>query len=146
MGEMNCPLFFEAIALAQMYRSRLVLSDPIEGYDDRTFERRGEKRRRRMRPVMFGILDITLETHVISDLSIDRKLVMDEAGYVLLKNTTRPWPIIDDLVPEPFQLQLRVFVKYDARKIVDRDAARLEAAGDRQRRKSPIVLSPAQTL
>jgi hypothetical protein len=104
MGEMNCPLFFEAIALAQMYRSRLVLSDPIEGYDDRTFERRGEKRRRRMRPVMLRILDITLKTHVDSDLSIDRKLVMHEAGYVLLKNATRPWPILDDLIPQPVQL------------------------------------------
>src|SRR5580704_12694486 len=146
MGEMNCPLFFEAIAFAQMYRSRLVLSDPIEGYDDRTFERRGEKRRRRMRPVMLRILDITLKTHVVSDLCTDRKLVMHKAGYVLLKNTTRPWPILDDLVPKPVQLYLRVFTKHDARKIVDRDAARLQAVGDRQRRKSTIVLSAAQPL
>src|SRR5258708_30931660 len=43
------------------------------GYDDRAFERRGEKRRRRMRPVMLRILDITLETHVVPDLSTDRK-------------------------------------------------------------------------
>jgi len=70
------------------------------------------------------ILDITLETHVVSDLSIDWKLVMHEAGYVMLEHTTRPRPIIDDLVPQPLQLRLRVFVKHDARKIVDRNAAR----------------------
>ena len=104
MREMNCPLFSEAITFAQMYRSRLVLSDPVEGYDDCTFERRGEKRRRRMRPVMLRILDITLETHVVSDLGIDRKLVMHEAGYLPLENTTRTWPIIDDLVPKPVEL------------------------------------------
>ena len=99
-----------------------------------------------MRPMMLRILDIALETHVVSDLSIDWKLVMHEAGYFMLEHTTRPWPIIDDLLPQPLQLQLRVFVKYDARKIVDRDAARLQTVGDRQRRKSPIVLSAAQPL
>src|SRR6202047_497905 len=104
MGEMNRPLCRDAIALAQMDPSRLVFSDPIEGYDDRTFERRGEKRRRRMRPVMLRILDITPKTHVVSDLSVDRKLVMHKAGYVLLKHTTRPWPILDDLIPQPVQL------------------------------------------
>ena len=71
---------------------------------------------------------------------------MNETGYLLLEYTTRSRPIIDDLVPQPLQLQLRVFVKHDARKIVDRDAARLQAMGDRQRRKSPIVLTAAQPL
>src|SRR5205085_3882520 len=140
-GGNELPAVFLGIALAQMYGSRFVLSDPIESHDDRTFERRGVKRRRRMRPVMLRVLDVTMETHVVSDLSIDWKLVMHEAGYFMLEHTTRPWPIIDDLVPQPLQLQLRVFVKYDARKIVDRDAARLQNVGDRQRRKSPIVLS-----
>src|SRR5262249_2411644 len=99
MREMDRALLVQAVALAQMHCSRLVLPHPVQCHDDGAFEWRGEEHRSRMRPVMLRALDFSLISQVIPDLRIDRKLVMHKGRYVVLENPTRPRPIIDDLVP-----------------------------------------------
>ena len=64
----------------------------------------------------------------------------------VLKYPPRTRPIIDDLIPNPFQLQLWIFIEDDLREIVYRDITRLQGAGERERRKPSIMLLPAQSL
>ena len=93
---------------------------------------------------MLRILDAPLKSEVVSDLCIDRQLVMHEARYLTLKHTARTWPAIDYLIPEPFELQVWILIKHDLHNIANIDTARLQPASRRQCGEAPIVLYAAQ--
>src|SRR5260370_230288 len=129
-----------------MDRGRVIFSDTIEGEDDRSFEGRGEERRRGMRAVMAAELELALERQMGPQLRSDRQLVMHEAGKIVLEDRARAGPIVDDLVPQAPQFDKRLLVKDDAVDVVDAKASRVERAADRQHRKTGIVLASAQPL